>query len=261
MEKKQLGGGYINTVTLSPSGHVEKVFIDEMLTGVPALQRMRRETFALNHFGGIIAPALIKLADVSVYQQYVEGQTFREIMNENPKNEDCPKIAGRLLRQIHTPVHRPFQYLREEIEAKIKKYSAKSQTVVEHFLPGLPQIEIDWAEVQKLGSTRVHRDFWYGNIVKDKVIDWEFSGIGSPYEDFAIAELWIFMQYGGKEEFYKAYGQRPEEKTVREFLRLRCLQFLSTATIDTINSEDPNGEYFYHNIINTLNGGVYENRK
>jgi len=91
---------------------------------------------------------------------------------------------------------------------------------------------------------------WLGNIIKGIAIDWEFSGIGSPYEDFAIAELWIFMKYGGKEAFYESYGRKPDEKTVLEFLKLKCIQFLSTTTPDNIESEEPTG--FYHNKLSIL---------
>jgi thiamine kinase-like enzyme len=88
-----------------------------------------------------------------------------------------------------------------------------------------------------------------GNIIvndKDlRLIDWEFSGIGSPYEDFAIAELWIFREYGGREEFYAGYERRPDQKTVEQFLKMKCIEFLAT-----YKGKDPIG--FYQNKLEVL---------
>jgi len=58
------------------------------------------------------------------------------------------------------------------------------------------------------------------------------------------------MQYGGRNEFYKAYGTNPDTDTVHQFLKLKCLQFLSTTTPANIENEEPNG--FYRNKLSIL---------
>lgn len=245
-----LTGGYINDVHLQEGCRVAKHFIGDNLTGIPSDQRMNRERLALLHFGGRLAPSLLGLADVSLYQQYIHGMTYEELIQENPTNLALVASAGKLLSQIHTPINRPFDYLKADIEHKVNKYSMKALPVTKSYLKKEPRVNINWDKVKKFETTRVHRDLWLGNIINGYAIDWEFSGIGSPYEDFAIAELWIFMVYGGKNEFYNAYGESPDTDTVLQFLKLKCLQFLSTTTPASIESEGSDG--FYRNKISIL---------
>ena len=102
----------------------------------------------------------------------------------------------------------------------------------------------------------IHRDFWLGNILGNeggstKVIDWEFSGNYSPYEDFAIVELWIFREFPGSDiEFWSGYGKVPNRQLVNEFLTLRCVEFLATTTFDAYMAEESDG--FYHNKVSVL---------
>jgi len=255
----QLGGGYLNEVYLRDPHSIVKKYHDEIPVGIPYDQRMRRERLALAHFAGRVAPAFLGLADIYMHQTFLPGKTYRDIMKEDPTNTNCFSEAGSLLRRIHEPVHRPFEYLQEELEWKNKKYMEKAGDVIRHFVPGFQEIKFDWDVISKYGSTRVHRDFWFGNIINGKAIDWEFSGIGSPFEDFAVAELWIFQQYGGSDDFYKAYGTVPEAHVVKSFLQLKCIQFLANTTVKDVLQEDPQGERFFNNIINVLKGGKYEN--
>ena len=119
-----------------------------------------------------------------------------------------------------------------------------------------PTFNVSWKIVSEFGSRYIHGDFWLGNIIgkareKPKVIDWEFSGIGSPFEDFAIVDLWIFREFlNSSYSFWAGYGKRPDQKTIDAFLVLRCVEFLSTTTIENYLSEEVNG--FYHNKVEVL---------
>jgi len=138
-----LTGGYINDVRLQQGLRVIKRFTGENLTGIPSEQRMKREALALSHFGGTLAPQLFGLADVSIYQQYINGKTYEELIQENPTSLNLMSDAGRLLSQIHVPVHRPFHYLQAEIEHKSKKYSEKALPVTRAYLDLPPKININ----------------------------------------------------------------------------------------------------------------------
>lgn len=247
---EKLTGGYINDVSLT-SGVVNKHFTGDNLTGIPSSERLFREKSGLLRFGGLIAPHFIQTTDHTIQQEFVPGISYEEAIQQSDMQKHISS-AALLLKQIHSaPIVRTPQYLQEDFYKKIKKYSDKARPILETYVQKPLRFDIDWNAVFSLGTTYVHRDFWLGNIINGKVIDWEYSGIGSPYEDFAITELWIFMEYGGRDTFYKAYGKTPDQQTVLSYLKARCIQFLSTATPDTIEHNDESG--FYHNKIQLLN--------
>ncbi len=110
-----------------------------------------------------------------------------------------------------------------------------------------------------MGASRVHRDFWFGNLIRAdnglKAIDWEFAGIGSPYEDLAIVELWIFREFernqpSCRQWFAAGYGREFDQKVVLQFLAFKCIEFLATTSLASYLIEAEDG--FYHNKIKTL---------
>jgi aminoglycoside phosphotransferase (APT) family kinase protein len=236
---KKVEGGFVNSV-FKTNGTITKIFEGEDLVDKSVEERLKREALALRRFGGVVAPALLRIGSDSIVQAFLSGVNA-ETLEQKPFYE-----AGRLLRQVHVPIRRNPEYLRQHIEQRFNK--AREKTIEMFDLTNV-NMDVDWNEVFRFGTTRVHRDFWLGNIIvndKDlRLIDWEFSGIGSPYEDFAIAELWIFREYGGREEFYAGYGRRPDQKTVEQFLKMKCIEFLAT-----YKGKDPIG--FYRNKLEVL---------
>ena len=119
-----------------------------------------------------------------------------------------------------------------------------------------PSFAVDWSKVANRGVVRLYGDYWLGNIIEAKgggglvAIDWELSRPGIVFEDFAIAQLWICREFENGKKFWDGYGEEPDAETVSEFLKLRCLEFLATTTVEAFRREKENG--FYHDKANVL---------
>ena len=235
---------------------VIKYFTGENLVGISPYERCRRERYALARFGGQLAPQLKGYAEKVVIQEFIQGRDPEKLVNTYGYKtfEEC----GRLLSKIHQPVCRNPEYLKENIEKIVSKNLCVSQSILQEENIVYNSF-VNWPKVWKLGTTRVHRDFWLGNIKNIdsgwKAIDWEFAGIGTPYEDFAIVELWIFKEYEKRfpkcrELFWQGYGDRPDEKIIQEFLKIKCIGFLATTNLNDYQNESKDG--FYHNKITVL---------
>lgn len=236
----ELTGGYINTVR-ADNGFVIKDYVSSILPNEKL--RQAREFFALKRLRGTIAPKVGEIQGTTMSQEFVGGYVLEEAI----KTEQDYYDAGKLLADIHQPVHRSFEYTRQYYE---RQYAKNADNAV----VSPPLLTLDWDKVQEMGSTHIHRDYWLGNVIRNghrlKAIDWEFAGIGSPYEDFAIADLWIFREHGGEDAFWEGYGQTPDKDTIREFLKMKCVEFLSRVTPDEFDQEPEDG--FYHNKADLL---------
>lgn len=253
---ERLEGGFINEV-YKKDGVVLKHFSGDELVGKPAHLRARREKHSLVKFGGHLAPKLLGFDNKDeLFQEFVQGELVENILEEIEYQVFVQ--AGEVLRKIHTPVNRNPEYLREDFESML---AVNYQTAKPLLAAEQVDIEIcvDWPEVYRWGTTRVHRDFWLGNLIDTrdglKVVDWEFSGIGSPYEDFAMVDLWIIRDNETRfpdvsRKFWQGYGVQPNQDIIKEFLKTRCIEFLSTTSINDYKKEPSGG--FYHNKIALL---------
>jgi len=250
----ELAGGFINNVCLINSV-VEKEYAGDEKVDKTGWERMRREGLALRHFSPLgIAPKFFSQDSNCLRQEFVEGVNLENLL-PNLNDEEKEKLfyqLGKILCMIHTPLRRSPLYLKEDLEKKWGMALIKIESLNYFNLSSIKLKEIDWSEVFRFGPTRVHRDFWPGNVIitpngQIKVIDWELAGAGSPYEDFAILELWTFPNQGDGviSAFWKGYGQRQNDNVTRSFLQRRLIQFLST-----YKGEDPIG--FYENKLNLL---------
>jgi len=252
IERIRLAGGFINDVCLVSEVDrrvVEKIYAGDEKIGKERGERMRREALALRCFYPRgIAPQLFFKDNNFLWQEFVEGNNLEEVLcnlNDDKQKTKLFLKLGEVLRNIHTPVRRSPLYLQEDLE---KKWQTALEEVKEgkHFdISRVTLREIDWDEVFRRGTTRVHRDFWPGNVIitvggKIKVIDWELAGIGSPYEDFAILELWTFPGHSDEviSAFWTGYREWPNKEVTLAFLQRRLIQFLAT-----YRGEDPIGFY------------------
>lgn len=250
---EKLTGGFINEVS-RVDGVVIKNFTGDKLVKVASNIRFKREQLALLRFGGNVAPTYIgEDGQGKLLQEFINGQSA-----ETTVGLDTFKQAGELLRVIHHPVTTNFDYWKDGLERKWDNARSIAFPILKH--EGVEvNLKIDWAKVARLGVCRVHRDFWLGNIISRHdslvAVDWEFAGIGIPYEDFAIVELWIFNEYekqfpNCRRDFWQGYQLQPDDDLVKEFLKAKCLEFLSTTSCGEYQEEKPDG--FYHNKINAL---------
>lgn len=254
--RQKLEGGFINEV-FRENGSVYKHYTGENLVGQSSHLRKLRELYALKRFGGNLAPELVSLDGANgIYQEFLQGSVLETIVPELTPADFFQ--TGQLLRQIHTPVNSSFLYTQNRLLTVEARYRRQTQPLLDHLALTI-NLNFDFSTVAQLGVTRVHRDFWLGNVIATpnglKAIDWEFSGLGSPYEDFAIVDLWVIREYQSIhpylfDAFYSGYGFIPDQATVIEFLKLRCLQFLATTTVADFKSEPNDG--FYHNKVQLL---------
>jgi len=255
-ERIKLPGGFVNEV-FREDGVVIKHFEGEALVGKTKESRKLRETHALRVFGDKLSPSFLGFdARGDLLQTFIPGEIV-ENLALTKEAVDFVEL-GTLLKRIHRPVVRNPDYLKSDFDCRVHTSISKARPILED--EGIElSIDIDWEDVFSWGTTRVHRDFWMGNIVINGggvvVIDWEFSGIGSPYEDFTIADLWIFREYEDqypklRDEFWKGYGKKPDEHNIQEFLKTRCVEFIATTSLSAYKDEEENG--FYHNKVRIL---------
>jgi tRNA A-37 threonylcarbamoyl transferase component Bud32 len=247
---KKLEGGLINQVYLD-GGIVIKTFGNDNLVGVSSSRRIRNESDALMIFGGTIAPHLISYKGNVLWQEFIEGEIYE---SRARRGERVFESAGRVLAEIHNA--------RIISDISPNHYLARFRRAVLGAIPILnlenlsPQFEVSPDIVREWSVRYIHGDFWLGNLIgkdeeRPKAIDWEFSGTGSPFEDFAIVELWIFREFLDSDiDFWRGYGRKPDQETINSFLILRCVEFLATATIEQYLLEESDG--FYHNKVKVL---------
>ncbi|MEK7497841.1 MAG: aminoglycoside phosphotransferase family protein [Patescibacteria group bacterium] len=249
MSRIELSGGFINHV-YREDGTVEKVYDHDEMVGVSSIRRLRNEAKALKFFGGGLAPKLIEIGPGFIIQEFINGETY-EVRAR--RGENIFFEVGQILRQIHKPVRFREEVLKTYYERRINKVLSATCEMLD-FVCLVPRISLCWQEVFSLGATCLHRDYWLGNIVgnegKPKVIDWEFAGVGSPYEDFAIVDLWIIREFKNSQLFWQGYGLDPDRDTLNAFLGLKCLEFLATTSVSSYKLESDDG--FYHNKVNIL---------
>jgi len=245
---KELTGGFINRVS-QDDGTVRKIFTHDELVGIPNIRRKRNETAALSFFDGSIAPKLLEEGETYIIQEFIPGELYER---RAKRGDDVFDEAGKLLAKIHKPYSGNLPILEKYYKKKFEK-----AVLTAHDILIQENISIifdpDWQEVRTCGITCLHKDFWLGNIIGNgdnnpKAIDWEFAGVGSPYEDFAIVDLWIIREFNAAaHKFWEGYGMIPDSRTVSAFLKLKCIEFLATTTAQAYNKEDADG--FYHNKI------------
>lgn len=245
-----LTGGYINDV-IRRGDVVTKTYEHDELLGIDAMIRKRREELALHRFGESLSPQVVFSRDNQLGQEFISGSSLEDLAKQG--DETVFAEAGALLSRIHTPLPRDPKYLQQAFEQRLRTHTNAALPLL--VAEGIdPTCTPNWEAVAQLGTTRVHRDYWLGNIIRGKketkVIDWEIAGIGSPYEDLAIVELWIVKEYGHKEAFYQGYGKQVDQQTVNAYLKAKCIQFLATTTLSSYASEAEGG--FYHNKIALL---------
>lgn len=254
----ELTGGFNNQVLLR-NGIVEKHFSTDHSIGQDSLSRLRRERMALTRFGGTIAPHFLGQEGGVMKQEYIHGESAEKLI----ANGEAPRVfedAGRLLRQIHAPVNRHPQYLQEAFFHRIAKTIPTAQPILDEEHLDV-QFDIDWNQVYALGTTRVHRDFWFVNVIQNGgppvAIDWEFAGVGSPYEDFAVVDFSVFGPHGGRDHFWRGYGSQPDQQTTDQFVKAKCLEWLGAIDLEYYKTQDTSG--FYHHITDVLR--TYESTK
>lgn len=265
----RLPGGFINGLHRERDV-VVKHYEGDRLIGVPWKERFLREKRALERFGDrAISP---QLHDVSRWRRELtmefipsEVQQLDEYLHVAPPEERTALLtsAGQLLRQVHEPAPRIDHYDIKRYYRKIDAALKKAEPVfaiagldgiaLKHMMVDL----IDMNAVREAGATYVHRDPWMNNYVLHTngnlvLVDWETSGIGSPYEDFAIVNLWIEREHGDIDAFWEGYGSKPDHNTVLGYLVGKCVQMLATATPHTYATELQNGGGIYSGKVAIL---------
>lgn len=272
----ELKGGFINSVTLRSDGStqaVTKTYEGEERIGVPAHQRFRRESLALQrHHRHGIAPALL---DHSTDQPTQTHTVTMEYIPHIPELDDHIRTvephhrhhilqeAGEVLRRVHQPVNVNHNTYLSRYLTKVAQTTEKAANILQGVGMDAKAIfdrvvnTIDPNEVASHGITYVHRDPWLNNFLFDGehvrgLVDWELAGIGSPLEDLAIVDLWIAREHGDISSFWKGYGKTVDRRTLLGFVLGKCLSFLGNADSQTFQDEKRQGDGFYMNKIGII---------
>lgn len=208
----KLEGGFQNLVHLK-DGIVVKEYLEGSILGMTPRERKHRERRGLLKFGGVIAPMFLGMNSTEIRQEYIEGVNVDTLLKTDGVEKDkITSAMGLLLRRIHATKNR-------------------------------------W-------GTYIHGEFCPNNIILAPkgmyVIDWETSGYGSPYEDFAHMDLFGFRKYGlSHYAFYQGYGEMPDEDMVRDFVVRKIRRFID-ADPKRFEKRLARREWFETHIVNTL---------
>jgi aminoglycoside phosphotransferase len=240
MSKEYLSG-HTNSV-YRVGDTVVKTFEDLSLSSRSAIKRQRSEEYALRHYP--LTPNLIQIDENRLTMSRVVGHNHLD--GEIPFLSDAQRDAlyitvGQTLKLVHgfenaLPVG-PKYHERLAVPSIAKVRGLNGKLGINH--DGLIDYIINAyepAEVQKWGITVVHGDYWLDNIIVKSasnkletagVIDWEMSGVGSPYIDFASVNLSIEMVHEGASlGFWKGYGAVPKQSVKTYFSTLKIIDWL-----------------------------------
>lgn len=265
----ELNGGYINKVSLQSNGHTQAVvkrYEGEELIGIPAHQRFRRESLALErHSRHGIAPTLLERhTEIStVVMEYVPhiSQLDDHIRSVEPhQKHHILREVGEALRKVHQPVNVDHETYLTRYLTKIEQATTRASELLHgvgldaKMLYERVITAIDPKEVANHGVTYIHRDPWLNNFLFDGqhirgLVDWELAGIGSPLEDIAVVDLWVARAHGDIHSFWEGYGKTVDRNTLLGFVLGKCLSLLGKADRHAFEEERKNGDGFYMNKV------------
>lgn len=236
--------GYINKIVVHPHG-VTKYFSDDGVTSRAAIQRQAAEINALTIIP--IAPQMHFYERGVVDMQYFDGESALDTkvahLPEHLQHEVF-KTAGSALSFIHDQYKSPMTeaYIQNTIH-DLLKWTNGLHTTFEYI--GLDigsvceyiQRGFSYNELKKCGLSVIHGDYWLNNIIGrltrssfelTGIIDWEMSGVGSPYEDFGVVELSIESIHPvSKQSFWSGYGLPIHTHTKKYFAVRQILLWMS----------------------------------
>lgn len=259
-----LKGGYANEATRIGDS-VVKVFSATENTTTSPQRRYQRERFSLQRFQSVyeFVPQLYNVEDATrtITMQYILGfplHDYIQIISDEERSRIMIR-AGQLLHQIHTPVNSNPTYYWTAFIDKTKKEIENAQEIL--FYEGLKKSQIletidslvDKKEIQEIGTTRVHRDFWLNNLVYDGkdivgLIDWEYGGIGLPIEDLALFRMLVAKKSQDEIDFWRGYERKPSEDTLNGFLLAKSVHYLADTSVSEYINEVKSGQGFYLNL-------------
>lgn len=253
-DRIKLSGGYANDIFLE-NGIVYKIFKDTTLSAASANTRLNRERLALLRFAPTgIAPAFLGMAqDDELLMEFVQGESFDKKAERG--EVDIFGSAGRLLKSIHAPVASDPHVIKQTFDHHTQRvlHIAQGNELFSGFDFKQVDFPINWNLIYTQRPTRIHGDFWLGNIKETpngevKAIDWEYSRIGTPYQDFVSVYLFTILKYGHADEFWKGYGSTPHKETLDQFVRQQCFRYMATCGPEKFAAEKNDG--FYHSMWN-----------
>ena len=239
---KKLTGGHINRVFLLPGNTVVKWFGDKGLSR-SSRERFVAEWWALKYVD--LAPALRWVGNKALYMSFIDGEKSLDDHVDDMPEETQQQIfakAGELLLCIHKKICLPagdyHSYHRNRFVRLLRRACRVLCEV------GFNPLEVyrylvrsyDREEIQRYGLVLRHGDYWLNNLVGRVngrrfeiagVIDWELSGMGSPYEDFALVQMSMERAHGEvSESFWQGYTLRPDRALQTHFSVVKIIDWL-----------------------------------
>lgn len=247
--------GFNNHLILHSNGSVTKFFHNDGITARSAQVRLAAEASALRRVA--LAPQLLSLTQSSVTMQQMEGENWLDDVIDTEREHLQYEVfftAGKALRFIHDQNKQPLSYLWfsnfiEQNLALLRANLALGNMEIDYGnLENYVQYGVNFETLQAHGIGLVHGDYWLNNVIGklnhkfqlSGVIDWEASGIGSPYQDFAIVKMSIEDRHpNAKGAFWQGYGQTPNPSVVKYFCVRQILTWLSED-----QQIDPNSPFY-----------------
>lgn len=242
---KEFDGGFVNHAALHDNGIVIKSFRE--LDGVSVNQKIQAEYTALRRVP--IAPTFFDQEDNTICMSLVEGeqtldtQLYSSLATPTILTEEIGYRGGQALASIHNVyrtdlpegyrdqhfswIEQQFQLLQSVLERESIDVSKLGLRLVESY---------DRREMDRQGTVYAHGDYWLNNVIGriygnsftiEGVIDWEKSGIATPYRDYGIVLLNIEQRFPGlSEPFWKGYGAKPVQQSQEHYALLFVLDWI-----------------------------------
>ncbi|MBI5613592.1 aminoglycoside phosphotransferase family protein [Candidatus Gottesmanbacteria bacterium] len=226
---REIEGGYINHASLVQVGVVSKKF-STISTESEKNTRLKAERFALKNIP--LAPAYFGQQNDELFMSFVEGEHRLDSQLRNSWNLSY-KLRDQMFHSIGDTLQKIHSFRRFSMDGYHESHDKDISSEILHASDRLTRIFIDpnillrgmrelynESEVEKRGLVFTHGDYWLNNIygkvrenafVCSGVIDWEFSGVDSPYRDFGMIKMSMedrFVDAG--DAFWAGYGSKPE---------------------------------------------------
>ncbi len=224
---EKLRGGYISSVFKIQTLDGTKVV--KICQGTYRISELKREGKILKELGNSkhckLVPKYISYKELDdkayLLEDFVEGSSTKDDLIN--KDIDSLKVwykAGELLNNIHSIEYNYLDTNWLNGQLKLAKLNMDKNILdPEEFINTSPEIQYQYLIDNKLYDNELsllHGDFRIKNIISNKVIDWGFVDVGSPYYDLAIIDYY-FRNKDERKSFYKGYSLKKYNKDIIKY--------------------------------------------
>lgn len=281
MKERGVSGGRVNKVEGLETTIKKKYFEGGIVKGLglSARQRWKNETVALSLYGShdfkpLRVPRIVSSDEdaLQITMERLQAVPVEDLIRKDISffmKENAKKLA-QVLKAIHSPCKEVNQNLHDTYCGTFKSFIDSAAPILEKEQIDSEQLKVWMATALKglkdrTDAVPVHTDFWFENILSDEegdfyVIDWEFYGVGTPYEDLGVFYANVYEHFPELNEFckdfFRVYAQNVNIELVRAFAVYRCLRLLSHVDIEDYDREPLERPHSFKEMMNIVRRNI-----